>query len=145
MREIQLQVATLKGTKFENAKLQKARLEGADISKSNFRDADLSGADLTDTILAGTDFRGADLTDTIFKGANLRNADFRDSKGLSFKQINDAQIICGIKIPENMELYDIITKTNHFHCANIDAVNVIKIIFQKSYIGKLLINDRETK
>jgi hypothetical protein len=86
--------ADLTDSHLANARLSGARLQRADLSGADLRDADLAGADLAGTTVTNAHFIGADLRGTV-----LEDVDLRAAKGLSPRQLRQAQLNPGTVLP----------------------------------------------
>ncbi|HYH20152.1 MAG TPA: pentapeptide repeat-containing protein [Azospirillum sp.] len=89
--------STLSGAKLSSATLAGASLRGADLSAADLegadlRNADLSGARLTGVRASGAVLAGADLARADLNGADLSGVDLRDTRGLTYRQLDGA---CG--------------------------------------------------
>lgn len=96
MEHTTLRDASLRNTKLENAFLGDADLTGAELDRANFEKAVLENAVL----------RGASLEGTNFKGADLSGVDFRGAIALTPGQLNLADNLVGVTLPDGTKIPD---------------------------------------
>jgi hypothetical protein len=94
--------ADLTDSHLANARLSGARLQRADLTGADLRDADLARADLAGTTVTNARFIGADLRGTV-----LEDVDLRAAKGLSPKQLRQAQLNHGTVLPATISWAEI--------------------------------------
>lgn len=111
-RECNLAVADLSNTDLYKANLSYARANGvrlveADLNRAIALETELEGADLTQANLASADLRGARLVRANVRGANftgarLEGADFTGVSGLTYDQLEHAEIDAYTKLPASV-------------------------------------------
>jgi curved DNA-binding protein CbpA len=111
-RECNLAAADLSKTDLYKANLSYARMNGAkliqaDLNRAMALETELEGADFSDANMASADLRGARLVRANFQratlmGARLEGADLSGVIGLTFDQIELAEIDGKTKLPVNL-------------------------------------------
>jgi uncharacterized protein YjbI with pentapeptide repeats/nucleoside diphosphate kinase len=87
LRKVILACADARTADFENTSLNDSDFREINLSYANLKGAKLCRADLRLAILYG-----ADVTDTNFTGANLAGADLRETIGLTWNALSDANL-----------------------------------------------------
>jgi uncharacterized protein YjbI with pentapeptide repeats len=111
-RECNLAAADLSNADLYKANLSHARMNGArliqaDLNRAIALETELEEADFSEANLASADFRGARLVRCVLRGANLtgaclEGADLSGASGLSYDQIELAEVDENTKLPQGL-------------------------------------------
>jgi len=126
--------AVLSGANLTNADLLIANLSDADLTEANLSGADLRNADLhgadSQKLLGGGS--GAELGNADLRDADLRYADLSDTVGLTEKQIEQAESLEGVTMPDRTIRAGRYVTAQFFHALSFSVSDGWRLSYQET-------------